>query len=291
MKKTMACYLCRSKMAYMFTKHGYRLFCCPDCGLMQTEFSEAYEDFVKRFYSKGYFTGDPRYGAFAHYEEDKQCIQRNTRQVLRQILKFKQSGRLLDVGCAMGFFTEQARKAGFDAYGFDPSEYAVQRAKKRLDGRIKRGTISSVTYPPGSFDVITMFDVFEHLSDPVADIKRLGTFLKDDGILVIATGNTGSLAAKILRRHWTFFIPPQHLFFFNRTTMMTALDRAGFAPRKWFRVGKWLSLGYVTHLAHAAADYPFAGFFLDLIERFNIRKFPVFLPMGDNMVVIAGKQT
>lgn len=285
----MKCYLCGTRMTYLFTKHGYRLFKCPHCGLGQTEFTEDYEDFVKRFYSKGYFTGDPRFGAFAHYEEDRRCIQRNTGQALSRLKKLKKEGRLLDVGCAMGFFVEQARHAGYDAYGFDPSEYAVKKAKKKLNGRIEHATVHSASYPEKSFDFITLFDVFEHLADPVGDIRRLRTFLKDDGHIVIATGNTDSLAAKILREHWTFYIPPQHLFFFTKSTLETALSRAGFTPVKWFGIGKWLSVGYVLHLAHAAGDYPLADTLFELVEKLPIRKVPLFVPMRDNQVVIARK--
>jgi SAM-dependent methyltransferase len=275
----------------MYTKLGYEIFRCGYCSLAQTKFTEPMEEFIKRFYSKGYYTGDPRFGAFFHYEEDRACINRNTAQSLSRLKKIKPSGRLLDVGCAMGFFVEQAQKTGYDAYGFDPSAYAVKKARNKLQDRVKEGTIASVFYPKESFDIITMFDVFEHLGDPVADIKKLKAYLKPDGVLLIATGNTRSLAAKILGKNWTFYSPPQHLFYFTPDNLVTALGRAGFEPRRWFSVDKWLSLGYILHLAHTSADYPMAEAVEGLVKKIDsLRKLPVWVPMRDNMVVIAGKR-
>jgi SAM-dependent methyltransferase len=258
--------------------------------LSQTDLKKQYESFVSAEYTKGYFTGDPAKSAFINYKDDKQFIVKNMRQVLAKITKHTPKGKLLDVGCALGFFVELAREHGFDAYGFDPSEYAVGEAKKLVgEHRIKTGTIGTVRYPAQSFDVITLFDVFEHLQDPGADIERLRTFLKDDGIMVIATGDTDSLMAKVMKRRWTFYIPPQHLFFFSKKTMTILLQARGLTPIEWFRVGKWLSFRYVLHLAQTTGESIVAKYVHKLVTVMKADMFPVYLPVKDNMVAIIKK--
>lgn len=270
-------------------KNGYAIFECPNCGLKETELKEDYETFVNRYYSKGYYTGDPRYAAYASYASDKWHITRNLAKFLNKVKKYKKSGRLLDVGCAMGYFVEMAKKAGFDAYGFDASDFAVKKAKTKLNGRIEHGTIQSVKYPPKSFDIITMFDVIEHLGDPVKDLKKLSTLLTDDGIMLIATGNTKSRAATILKRRWTFYIPPQHLYFFTKKNFAELLATGGLKPTEWFGVNKWLSLRYVLHLARSSGESEVADFLYTLAQNARLGWLPLYLPMRDNMVVVARK--
>lgn len=287
----MRCYLCHSPMQLFLTKNKYSIYRCPACGLGMTDLHASYRAFVTSHYVKGYFTGDPSYSAYDNYQEDKPFITRNIVKYLTKILQWKKNGRLLDVGCAMGYGVEMAIRAGLDAYGFDPSKYATERARTLVGShRIKTGTIDSVSYPKASFDVITLFDVFEHLADPAGNLGKLWSYLKDGGIIVIATGDCESYLAKILKRRWTFYIPPQHLFFYSRSTLTTLLSKTGFVPVDWFRIGKWLSLRYVLHLARTTGESKIGSWLYKLIGRTSPGKLPIYLPVGDNMVVIAQKR-
>lgn len=279
-------------MEVFFVKNGYTIYRCQSCGLRQTDLKKNYKEFVQSHYNKGYFSGDPEKSAYVDYKTDKPYIIKNMRRFLRRIETYKTNGTLLDVGCAFGFFVELACDHGFDAYGFDPSQHAVREAK-RLVGptRIKHGTIDSVSYPKKSFDVITMFDVFEHLQDPGSDIAKLKTYLKDDGIMVIATGNSSSVMEKILKRRWTFYIPPQHLFFFNKATMTTLLAKYNLRVAEWFSIGKWLSLRYVLHLARTTGESKLAHHVYALTHKCGVHNVPLFFPAVDNMVAVIKKST
>lgn len=260
------------------------------CFLGETELKRDYRSFVKEFYSKGYYEGDPTRSAYADYQLDKPLITRNMQKFLTFITPRKSSGRLLDVGCAFGYVVELALLKGYDAYGFDPSSFAVKRAKKLVGAdRVQETTISDARYPKDSFDVITMFDVFEHLEDPLADMKKLRSFLKPDGIIIIATGDTKSIAARVMKRRWTFFIPPQHIFFFNKQNVTTLLSQARLKPINWYTVGKWLSLGYVMHLARTTGESKFATWMYEMIKNTPLSRLPLFIPMRDNMVIVAEK--
>jgi SAM-dependent methyltransferase len=277
-------------MEFMFKKRGYRLFRCPGCGLVSTELGVEYEKFVRMFYQKGYFTGDESCGAYAQYEDDKRFITRNMGHHIKVIKERKPSGKLLDIGCAMGFFMEMAGEAGYDAYGFDPSEYAISHVPQFLAANTITGTIRTVTYPKKTFDIITMLDVFEHLEDPVGDLLRVREWLKPDGLLLLTTGDTRSLSAKILGKHWTFYTPPQHLMFYHRKGITEVLEKSNFEPFYWYRIGKWLSLSYVLHLAVTSADWPLLKGINDIVRKLHLESIPVYLPMYDNFAVIARKK-
>lgn len=286
----MKCYLCRSLVAPFITKNGFTIYSCSFCGLKQTYLGKDYEAFVREHYSKGYYTGEMEYGAYADYVADQWFTKKNMAKLLEKVHQYKSEGRLLDVGCAMGYMVELAIQQGFDAYGFDPSEYAVEHASNNIKGRIKLGTIDKVRYQPNTFDVITMLDVVEHLSDPIKDIGKLSTFLKDDGIFLIATGDSNSLAARILKRRWTFYIPPQHLYFFNTKTFETVLNKAGLKPVLWFKVGKWLSTRYVCHLARTSGESRIGNVIYNLASNTFFGSLPLYLALRDNMVVVAKKK-
>lgn len=272
-------------------KHGYKLYRCPVCKLTITEFHQQYTSFVQRFYSKGFFTGNPRCSAFSGYEKDKFCIMRNLQQVLDKVKPYMhKNAMMLDAGCAMGFMVELARREGYTAYGFDPSSYALSRADSDMKQYVSKATIDTASYPNNSFDVITLTDIIEHVQDPIAGMRKLRRFLKKNGLIVIATGDTKSVAAKLLGKHWTFYIPPQHLFFLSKDNLTTMLRYAGFTPISWFRVGKWLSLDYILHLAQSAGDFWWARYVHNVVHWLKIGTLLIYVPMQDNMVVIARRK-
>lgn len=286
----MKCYLCNLSTDLLFEKSGYQIYRCPSCGLGMTNLQKDYDEFLRQQYAKGYFTGDPTKRAYVSYQKDKPYITKNMEKLLTQVQQIKSTGRLLDVGAAMGYFIELAHDRGYDAYGFDPSLYAVTQAQKLVaKKRIKHGSVHTVDYPPKSFDIITMLDVFEHLQNPKRDLQKLATFLKDDGIILIATGDTKSVFARASGRRWTFYNPPQHLFFFDQSTLTTVLTSTGLKPVHWFRVGKWLSLEYIFHLAHTSGESAFAKWFYHFFSDTSLGRIPLYLSLRDNMVVITKK--
>jgi SAM-dependent methyltransferase len=277
-------------MEFSFKKMGYGIPTCPKCNLAMTDFHKPYEKFIKNFYAEGYFSGDPSCGAYAQYEQDKRFIIKNMAPLMTVIRKYKKKGRLFDVGCAMGYFVELSLKAGFDAYGIDPSKFAISHAPKYLNGRLTLGSIKEANFPDNNFDVITLFDVLEHLQDPVSSLKQIGKLLKPDGIAVIATGNKDSFAARAMGSRWTFYNPPQHLLYFNKNNLTTILKKANLVGFKWFSLGKWLSLGYVLHLAYSASGMGIAKPLFKIVQRWGMESIPLYVPLGDNMAVVVKKK-
>jgi SAM-dependent methyltransferase len=176
-------------------------------------------------------------------------------------------GRLLDVGCGPGLLLEEAAALGWDAFGVEPSAWAVAEGRRR-GLEVRQGTSDSAELAPGSFDVIVANDVIEHVPDPVAFCRRLHELLTPGGSLYLCTPDVGSVVARTLRRWW-WSVLPGHLFYFSPQTLQRVLEMSGFRTVECSRHPKTFSLeyyagrfiGYSDLLGRAlrAATKPFGG--------------------------------
>jgi 2-polyprenyl-3-methyl-5-hydroxy-6-metoxy-1,4-benzoquinol methylase len=202
---------------------------------------------LREVYSKDYFRNDhSEVTGYEDYERDRYCILKTANRRLDVIGKYRRRpGRLLDVGCAYGFFLEAARKRGWDVDGIDISEHAVAYARDHLGLPAKAGVLEEAGYEPASFDVITAWDVVEHFPDPLRELQYLYTLLKPGGLLVLSTPDVGSPVARITGHRWMGFkLAEEHLYYFSRETIVEMLEEAGFDRTRTFHVGKDVALEF-----------------------------------------------
>jgi SAM-dependent methyltransferase len=150
------------------------------------------------------------------------------------VTRYKQDGRLLDVGCATGTFLRGApQNRAWELYGVEISEYAGRIARDRYRLNVKVGTLEQAAYRDDYFDVITMWDVLEHLHDPASSLAEIRRILKRDGILVARVPNAASRDARLFGRFWVGWEPPRHLYGFTPKTLGAFLSQAGLRPKAW----------------------------------------------------------
>lgn len=133
---------------------------------------------------------------------------------------------ILDVGCATGLFLA----AGSDAWekqGVEPSPYAAQYARRRFGLNIYEGTLDNAPLEGRQFDVVTMWDVLEHLHDPLTDLRRVRALLRPDGIFVARVPNRHALEIGCFGESWAGFDQPRHMFVPDPTRLRLLLERAG----------------------------------------------------------------
>jgi 2-polyprenyl-3-methyl-5-hydroxy-6-metoxy-1,4-benzoquinol methylase len=136
-------------------------------------------------------------------------------------------GKLLDLGCASGFFVAKAREAGFDAMGADASTWMIDRARARCpDATFVVGSLESLQFD-AEFDVITLWDVIEHVHSPRDVIRRVRDWLKPGGILLMSMPNAASFTAKALGSRWMLLLR-EHLWYFSPDTIARLLPQCGF---------------------------------------------------------------
>jgi 2-polyprenyl-3-methyl-5-hydroxy-6-metoxy-1,4-benzoquinol methylase len=160
------------------------------------------------------------------YEQERSGRIETFGRDLAALHRHERGGRLLDVGCHLGLFLEVARDVGWDVTGVEPSRWSVERARMRgLD--VRHGTLDSVRFPEGSFDAVTMWDVVEHLADPLAELRRIHRLLRPDGLLALSTMNVDALFPRLVGRRWPWYMQ-MHLVYFSRRTLHNMLTKAGF---------------------------------------------------------------
>lgn len=215
----------------------YRIVQCRQCGLVYTnprrrpaEILNDYEAVV-----------EPRY-------IDEQggrvlTFQRNIRP-LEALIPSTNGHRLLDVGAHVGIFVQVAQERGWDAWGLEPSKWAAEEGQKRGINMIQ-GTLHQAELDPASFDVVTMWDVAEHLPDPLADFTEAARVLKPDGILCIHSMNIESLFAHAMGKHWPWLVE-MHLYYYSPQTLTALVEKAGLKVESWRVQGRYLHLGYLV---------------------------------------------
>ena len=199
---------------------------CTECGLLHLRPMPSEESIQAVYQDTGYFKGRERQG-YQSYEDLRKVILPHSRRRLRQIESyFPKPGRLLDFGCAAGYFLEVAQAEGWQVSGVELSKDAAERASQVLHVQIPT-TLDDLV--EDAFDVITMWEVIEHLPKPVVELRRLYDRLRPGGMLMLSTPNAGHWQSLREPQDWTGYRSiPLHLAFFTQHTLQEVLQRDGF---------------------------------------------------------------
>jgi SAM-dependent methyltransferase len=188
---------------------------CPDCGIGRSDVT----DFEPgAYYTESYFDGGHADG-YADYEGSAEILRGEFRRTVGHLVELGVTGgRLLEVGCAYGFFLDEAR-ARFEVSGIEISEAAAAAARGRHPD-VRTGPLDASTLAGLSdLDAIVLLDVIEHLEDPAGAIALCSERLRRGGVLLVTTGDWGSVVARTLGPRWRLMTPPQHLWFFTRGSL------------------------------------------------------------------------
>ena len=253
---TNQCALCvNGRTRALFEVDGALIVTCDDCGLVRQDTRPLA---TAGLYDSDYYASDNPKGGYANYFLDSDVNRRTFRDRIRAIeQRYGRRGRLLDVGCALGDFLLEAKASGWDVEGVEISSFAAQRARER-GLRVSAGRLEELDLPESSFDVITLYDSIEHLTDPVATLAAVRRLLVPGGIVHLVTPNVGGVQARLLGRLWYHYKPGEHLFYFSPRTLRSALEAAGLAWNGWHRSASYLTFTYVFNRLRYYAPAPFA---------------------------------
>jgi SAM-dependent methyltransferase len=190
--------------------------------------------------------------------------------------------RLLDVGCAGGAFPAAARDAGFTAEGIEPSRWLSDYARKTYGLDVRQGILERGTYPDASFDVITLWDVIEHVPEPHEVLTTIHGMLKPNGYLWVNYPDIGSVMARTLGWRWPFWLSV-HLHYYTRRTMRRQLEKAGFEVCYIRPHWQQLQFGYV--LQRAGSLLPPARWLAKGVSAVGLGAIPVSYNMGQTLVI------
>ncbi len=218
-----------------FGKHG-PIVKCPHCGMVyvqekltQTQISTYYE-----------VVEDPLY-----FQEQRAREATFAGYLLELYKVFPNRGKLLDIGTNTGLFVKLAIDQGWQATGIEPNKWSVDYAKKNYGIDIVAKPFAKNVFPKASFEVLTMWDVIEHFTDPVAAMVTVHYFLKLGGVFAFSTVDPDSPLARAMGTKWPWYME-MHRAFLSRKTADQCLRQVGF-KRVIFRPHwRYLSLGYLS---------------------------------------------
>ena len=226
---------------------------CAACGFHQcSDFSD-----VLSFYQA---MDDPGYEA----SRAPRALQ--AERLLQSVSRYRPGGRLLDIGAGSGILVEVATSLGYRAEGIEPSEWMVRSAAAH-GLKIQAGILPHEEIT-GPYDVVTLVDVIEHVSDPVELLVQAGTVLASDGIGLVITPDVASVAARVMGRHWWHY-RMAHICYFERQTLLAALRHADLEPIAIFRPSWYFTADYLIQRL---------GAYLPLVRKMR-------LPILERMVV------
>jgi 2-polyprenyl-3-methyl-5-hydroxy-6-metoxy-1,4-benzoquinol methylase len=227
-----ACALCGSRERRVLRRDGaISLVRCEQCELCYITPRRTAAALLSEVYDASYWRSSAaRERGYGDYRGDETRYLRTFRLRLDRLAKrLPSGGRALEVGCAAGFSLRVLAERGFEVFGIEPSAEICQISIERFGAqRIHCGTLDDCPFAPASFDLIVLWDVIEHLPDPLSALRKVRELLAPKGRIVIETQNIEALAARVLGRRWTHFKHDEHLVHFSRATLRRALELSGF---------------------------------------------------------------
>jgi SAM-dependent methyltransferase len=209
---------------FCFRMNGCDILQCRNCGIGRTETS-GFDPVA--YYTEDYFSGRHADG-YSDYVAAEPVLRREFARSVEFIRRYRQAGTLLEVGCAYGFFLMEAARY-FEVAGIELAADAAGRCRRAglnvLQGMADEANLRRI----GRVDVIALFDVIEHLPDPRETLALCSRHLDPGGIIVLTTGDFGSLMAKLTGANWRLMTPPQHLWFFTQESIRKLSSGIGLA--------------------------------------------------------------
>lgn len=225
------------------------------------------------------------YGEAADLEYvDEEVGQRATASaVLDRLERRVQPGRLLDLGCWVGFLLSEASARGWQTTGVEPSAWASGYASEKLGLDVRHDDLMTAPLPEHAFDAIVLGDVIEHLPDPSAGLQRIEQLLAPGGALVLMLPDAGSRLARLLGRRW-WSVLPTHVQYFTRASLTRLLNRHGWRVVEVATAPKVFTVGY--YLGRVSGYSPTLGRLLVRLAG-PLRDRLWALDLRDRMLVIA----
>lgn len=296
------CNLCgekKSELKYKTNKLNRQIVKCSSCGLLYVNPQNAQSltyDFEENSKRQSRFhemrdLASKRFGL----SNEEICSQEEDWRILHfanraeRVLKYRNSGRLLDIGCARGLFLANfLDKKSFDISGIEPRHWICEKAAKRLGNRVFCGTLTEAKLPDAHFDVVTMINLIEHLPSPKDALLEVNRIMKKGALLMVETPDAGGFLTWIMGGRWFHFLESEHNYFFTKATINDLLSQTGFKIISIESSSKLFTLRYLFYQT-TRYNKTLSRFLVKLAELLRISDKQVKFRQPDEMIVFAQK--
>ncbi len=216
----------------------FRLVRCLGCGLVRSD-PIADTELLSELYARSDFT----------YQSHTQDLRRTYGRYLDDLAGHGAvKGTLLEIGCGNGFFLDEALSRGYrEVHGVEPSAAAIEHADARIRPHIIRDIMRPGLFPAETFDVICLFQVFDHIPDPGALLAECFALLKPAGLMLFINHNVGAVSARLLGR-LSPIVDIEHTYLYSSDTMTRLCRLHGFTIAAAGTAFNTYSLSYLARL-------------------------------------------
>lgn len=152
-------------------------------------------------------------------------------ELLDEMEKFRKTNRILDVGCGIGYFLEEAKKRNWEVYGTEYTDKAIEICESK-GIKMHQGKLDTSNYDPEFFDIITSFEVLEHINNPIEEANNFNIVLRKGGLVYLTTPNFNSLLRYRLKERYDVITYPEHLSYYTPKTLNRLFKKHGFKKLK-----------------------------------------------------------
>jgi 2-polyprenyl-3-methyl-5-hydroxy-6-metoxy-1,4-benzoquinol methylase len=230
------CPICEAEDAsWVFEKEGFDFVKCRQCGLLYVN-SQLKAEVAESFYKKSK-TAEYWIKVQQGSKEQDWNAKNKYLPALKQLRRIKPvGGRLLDIGCSIGQFMKISAEFGWKAEGVELNRDAAEFARRECGLKVYDKPLEELGLENESYDLITLWGVLEHLSDPVLMLKNVHNLLKSDGLLLLFVPNGHSLLVRLTRYYNSTVSGRAHLWYFTPRTIGQILKKNGFEKEREFSV-------------------------------------------------------
>ncbi|KKR88423.1 MAG: Methyltransferase type 12 [Candidatus Wolfebacteria bacterium GW2011_GWB1_41_12] len=278
------CPICNSNKAVRILKENkFNIYKCLSCDL-QFVWPQPDKEALKKTYSKKYFHGNiltPK--GYEDYHQLNHELIREAKKKIKFIEKYPVGKNLLDIGCGTGIFLEEARRRGYKINGNEISSYTI-KALKQKNISCFPGAVEGGILPKKRFDIVTAWDVIEHIPKIKMAFKEIVGSLKESGYLFLTTPDTQSIDSFLMGKSWyNYKKAPEHVLFLNRKSV-TELFKA--SNLKLISVTQW---GFYRNLNFLIKRLPLprsiSNPLLSILKLLRLSDLTFFFPFTDFLVV------
>lgn len=221
-EKHTSCLLCESKNIKAlkgYEKHY--LVKCSNCDFVFTERIPTLEELIKHY--EGYGRNDYL----------SPITIKRYHELLDSFEPYRKTNKLIDVGCGIGHFLSIAKERGWEVYGTEFTDEAIEICEKK-GIKMQQGVLNPENYNSEEFDIICSFEVIEHIYNPLQEVANFNKILRVGGAAYITTPNFNSISRRYLKADWSVIEYPEHLSYYTAKTLNKVFNDHGF-KKKWIQ--------------------------------------------------------
>src|SRR6185369_3566111 len=270
----------------LFEKNGFSVLGCRCGTAFVAEPPKPAE--LRDYYSLDYFKGNREKFGYIDYAAEEPFQAESFQRKAERLGEILGGGRVLDVGCATSSFLKQLGP-GWEKHGVELSVELLKAYPPPEDVKVWSGDFLAYPKNEKPFDAVTLWEVLDHVPEPKSVVRKSAELLRPGGVLAVLVGDRSSCFARLLGKRWHLYIPPTHLTFFTRASLLELLKCSGFKTIRHEYEGRWVPLSLCFFRLSYILEAAWVRKLYEWSLRSAVRNLKIYINLRDVVTVYASK--